>query len=173
MLEVRLYGDPVLRKIAEPIKKFDDNLHKLIKDMVETLRAEDGAGLAAPQVGESVRLVIIDVTGGEKDPIVLINPVIFDLSEQKESADEGCLSIPGITLSVNRHVRVSVRALNAEGKEFVIENAEGLLARALQHETDHLNGLMIVDHISALQKTMISNKLKKLKNSSRDKSQTE
>ena len=84
--------------------------------MTETLRAEDGVGLAAPQVGESVRLVLIDVTGGEKDPIVFINPVIFDPSEQKESGDEGCLSLPGITLSVNRHVRVSVRAQNAEGK---------------------------------------------------------
>ncbi len=172
MLEVRLYGDPVLRKIAEPIDKFDDALHRLIEEMVVTLRAEDGVGLAAPQVGESIRLALIDITGGEKDPVVFINPVIFNPSEQKESADEGCLSLPGITLSINRHVRVSVRALNAEGKEFVIENAEGLLARALQHEIDHLNGLMIIDHVSALQKTMISNKLKKLKNSSRDKSQT-
>ncbi len=171
MLDVRLYGDPVLRKIAEPIEKFDAALHKLIEEMVVTLRAEDGVGLAAPQVGESVRLVLIDITGGEKDPIVLINPVIFDPSEQKESGDEGCLSLPGITLSVNRHVRVSVRALNAEGKEFVIENAEGLLAIALQHEIDHLNGLMIIDHVSALQKTMLSNKLKKLKNSPRDTSQ--
>lgn len=172
MLEVRLYGDPVLRKIAEPIDKFDDALHKLIEEMVITLRAEDGVGLAAPQIGESIRLVLIDITGGEKDPVVFINPVLFNLSEQKESDDEGCLSLPGITLPVNRHVRVSVRALNAEGKEFVIENAEGLLARALQHEIDHLDGLMIIDHVSALQKTMINNKLKKLKNSSRDKSQT-
>ncbi len=172
MLEVRLYGDPVLRKVAEPVKKFDAALEKLIEEMVVTLKAEDGAGLAAPQVGESVQLVMIDVTGGEEAPIVLINPVLFNHSEEKECADEGCLSIPGITLSVNRSLRVSVRALNEKGEEFVIENAEGLLARALQHETDHLNGLMIVDHVSALQKTMISNKLKKLKNSSRDKSQT-
>ncbi len=173
MREVRLYGDPVLRKIAEPIKNFDTALHKLIEDMAETLRAEDGAGLAAPQVGESVQVILVDITSGEKDPIVLINPVIFNPSEQKECDDEGCLSLPGITLSVNRHVRVSVRALDAEGKEFIIENAEGLLAKALQHEIDHLNGLMIIDHVSALQKTMIGNKLKKLKNSSRDKSQTE
>ncbi len=171
MLKVRLYGDPVLRKIAKPVEKFDSSLQKFIDEMVETLRAEDGAGLAAPQVGESVQLVVIDVSGGEKDPLVLINPVIFNASEETETADEGCLSIPGITLSVSRHARVSVRAQDAEGKEFVIENAEGLLARALQHEIDHLNGLMIIDHVSALQKTMIGNKLKKLKKSSCDKSE--
>ncbi|HEX3020348.1 MAG TPA: peptide deformylase [Chitinispirillaceae bacterium] len=171
MLDVRIFGDPVLRKVAKPVEKFDSSLQKFIEDMFEALRVEDGVGLAAPQVGESIQLVVIDITGGEKDPIVLINPVIYNASEQTECADEGCLSIPGVTLSVNRPVRVSVKARDAEGKEFIIENAEGLLARAIQHETDHLHGLMIVDHVSALQKTMIGKKLKKLKKSSRDKSQ--
>lgn len=173
MIEVRLFGDPVLRNTAKPVEKFDDNLKIFVDEMIETLKIEDGAGLAAPQVGESIQVVVIDTTGGEKDPIVLINPEVFDCSKETETSDEGCLSIPGITLSISRSAKVSVRAKDVNGKEFVIENAEGLLARAIQHETDHLKGIMIVDHVSALQKTMLSSKLKKLKKSSCGKSQAE
>jgi peptide deformylase len=140
--------------------------------MVETMRVEDGVGLAAPQVGESVRIAVVDITNGEKAPYVLINPEIFDPSEETIVADEGCLSFPDITLSINRPAKVSVRAVDENGREYEISNAEGLLARALQHEIDHLNGIMIIDHVSALQKTMISNKLKKMTKSKRDKSQT-
>lgn len=171
MLEVRIYGDPVLRKVAKPVQTFDSNLKRFVDEMIETMRVEDGVGLAAPQVGESIKLAVIDATGGEKEPLVLINPEIFNPSAETESADEGCLSIPGVSLSVNRPVRVSVRAQDADGNHYTIENAEGLLARALQHEIDHLNGQMIVDHVSPLQKTMISKKLKKLKKSARDNSQ--
>lgn len=172
MFEVRIFGDPVLRAMAKPVQKFDSKLKQLVDEMIETLRFEDGAGLAAPQIGESVQVVVIDATGGEQEPVVLVNPVVFDLSEETEAADEGCLSIPGITLNVTRSVKASVRAQDINGKEFVIENAEGLLARAIQHETDHLNGIMIIDHVSALQKTMLGNKLKKLKKNTRDKSET-
>ena len=171
MLEVRLYGDPVLRKTAKPVEKFDDDLMRFLEEMVETLREEDGVGLAAPQVGESIQVAVIDPTGGEKDPLVLVNPEIISSSEEQECSDEGCLSIPEVSLSVCRPVRVSVRAFDAHGKQYLIENAEGLLARALQHEIDHLNGIMIVDHISALQRSLISNKLKKLAKSGRDNSQ--
>jgi peptide deformylase len=118
--------------------------------------------LAAPQVGKSIRVVVIDPSGGEKDPYILINPEVIYLSEETEVNEEGCLSLPKITLKVRRSSRVSVKALDQTGKEFIIENAEGLLARALQHEIDHLDGIMIIDHVSALQRKMLSGKLKKL-----------
>ena len=171
MLEVRIYGDPVLRKTAEPVKTFDDDLKNIVAEMIESLREEDGVGLAAPQVGAPLRIVVIDTTGGEKEPLVLINPEITESSEEMVTAEEGCLSVPGISLSISRHSQVTVKALDLQGKEFTITNADGLLARALQHEIDHLNGIMIVDHISALQRSMISGKLKKLAKSGRDKSQ--
>ena len=162
MLTVRFYGDPVLRKTAAPVTVFDDKLKKLIKEMTETMIAEDGVGLAAPQVGESVRLAIVDTTAGEKPPLVLINPELTFFSEEKVVSEEGCLSLPEITLKITRSARVSVRAFDENGNAYTIENAEGLLAKALQHETDHLNGLMIIDHVSALQRKMLSGKLKKL-----------
>ena len=164
MLEVRLYGDPVLRKTAIPVVSFDEKLKSFVKEMIKTMIEEDGVGLAAPQVGESIRLAVIDPTGGETDPLVLINPEIFFLSEEKMVADEGCLSVPDITLKITRSISVSVKALDENGKEYIISNADGLLARALQHEIDHLNGIMIVDHISSLQRKMISGKLKKMAN---------
>ncbi len=162
MFSVCLFGDPVLRKKAIPVNSFDDKLKSFVSEMVETMVKEDGVGLAAPQVGESIRVVVIDSSGGEKDPYVLINPEKIFLSEETEVNEEGCLSLPGITLKVKRSIRVSVKALDQNGKEFIIENAEGLLARALQHEIDHLDGIMIVDHVSALQRKMLSGKLKKL-----------
>jgi len=168
VFEIRIYGDPVLRKTAKPVLSFDNELKLFIKEMIETMQVEDGVGLAAPQVGESVRVAVIDITGGEKEPFVLINPVIFDPSEEMLTSEEGCLSLPGVTLSINRPARVSVRAYDVNGKEYEIRSAEGLLARSLQHEIDHLNGIMIVDHVSALQKTMISNKLKKMTKNRRD-----
>lgn len=162
MFDVRLYGDPVLRKKAIPVVSFDEKLRTFVDEMIETMVDQDGVGLAAPQVGESIRLAVIDPTGGVSDPYVLINPEITFFSDDKVDADEGCLSLPDITLKINRSVRVTVKALDENGKEYIIENAEGLLARALQHEIDHLDGLMIVDHVSALQRKMISGKLKKM-----------
>lgn len=171
MLEVRLYGDPVLRKTAKPIDVFDADLEKFVEEMIETMREEDGVGLAAPQVGESVRLAVIDASAGEQAPYVLINPEITFFSEEKEDYDEGCLSIPGITLTVNRPSRVTVKAQDVHGKPYVIENADGLLARALQHEIDHLNGILFIDHVSMLQRQMIQGKLKKLAKQGREKSE--
>jgi len=162
VLKVRLYGDPVLRKKAEPVTVFDEKLKQLVKDMIETMVVEDGVGLAAPQVGESICLAVIDASEGKDPPVVMINPEFTFFSDDKVTSDEGCLSLPGITLKISRPQKVSVRAFDENGKEFFIENAEGLLAKALQHETDHLNGLMIVDHISPLHRKMISGKLKKL-----------
>lgn len=162
MREVRIYGDPVLRKTARKIVLFDDTLARFIDEMVETMVVADGVGLAANQVGEDLMVAVIDTTGGEAPPIELVNPVIISKSEELEETDEGCLSLPDITLPVKRHVTVSVTAVDRTGKPYTIENATGLLARALQHEIDHLNGILFIDHVSPLQRTMINSKLKRL-----------
>lgn len=172
-MEVRIYGDPVLRKTAKRVETFDEELKELVEEMKQTLIDEDGAGLAAPQVGVSLRIAVIEVTGGEEEPTVIINPEIYYHSEEKESKEEGCLSLPGVDFHISRSVAVSVKAQDINGKEFTIENAQGLFARALQHEIDHLDGIMIVDHISMVQRKMVSGKLKKMARTVRDKSQTE
>jgi len=167
MMRVRIYGDPVLRKTAQPVEVFDEAFNGFVEEMIDTMQIEDGVGLAANQVGKAIRVVVIDTTGGEQPAIVLVNPEVTVRSEEIEEADEGCLSLPGITLPVKRSAKVSVSALDRTGKPFTIENAEGLLARALQHEIDHLNGILFIDHVSALQRTMVSGKLKKLAKSAR------
>lgn len=167
MQRVRIYGDPVLRKTAADVETFDQKLGQFIDEMSETMVTEDGVGLAANQVGEPVRVVIIDITGGEKPPVVFINPRITETSEDMDEAEEGCLSLPGISLPVKRHATISAEALDREGKPFRVDRASGLLARALQHEIDHLNGILFIDHVSALQRTMIRGKLKKLAKSDR------
>jgi peptide deformylase len=170
VFDIIYYGDPVLRKTAQPITEFDDSLKNFVIGMTETMVEKDGVGLAAPQVGESVRVAVIDTTGGENEPLVLINPELIGKSEELEEAEEGCLSLPGINLNITRHKSVSVRAFSTEGIEFIIKDAEGLLARALQHEIDHLDGIMIVDHITPLQRKMLSTRLKKMNKTGREKS---
>lgn len=162
VFEIRIYGDPVLRKTGEPVRSFDRELRRFTAEMIATMREKDGVGLAATQVGRSIQIAVIDVTRGESEPVVLINPVIVFSSEDLVEEEEGCLSIPTVRLKVKRPSAVSVRAMDLDGKEFVIEHATGLLARALQHEIDHLNGLFFVDHVSPLQRRLISGKLKKL-----------
>jgi len=162
VFEIRIYGDPVLRKTAEPVRSFDRELRRFAGEMIATMREKDGVGLAATQVGESIKLAVIDVSRGENDPVVLINPVIFFSSVDLVEEEEGCLSIPTVRLKVKRPSIVSVKAQDFDGKEFVIEQSTGLLARALQHEIDHLNGIFFVDHVSLLQRRLISGKLKKL-----------
>lgn len=172
MFELVIYGDPVLRKKTEPVENFDGKLRKLVEEMMAVLHEAGGVGLAAPQIGESIRLVVIDPTGGEEEPIVLINPEFVYKSEMLVEHDEGCLSFPDLWLPVERSSIVSVKACDIEGKEYIIENAEGLMARALQHEIDHLNGILIVDHVSALKRQMLSGKLKKMAKFSRDNSKS-
>jgi peptide deformylase len=162
VFDIRIYGDPVLRKTAGPVRSFDRELRRFAGEMIATMREKDGVGLAATQVGESIKLAVIDVTRGENDPVVLINPVIFFSSVDLVEEEEGCLSIPTVRLKVKRPSIVSVKAQDFDGKEFVIEQSTGLLARALQHEIDHLNGLFFIDHVSLLQRRLISGKLKKL-----------
>lgn len=140
VMKIVTIGDPVLRQPTEPVTKITKKISRLIQNMIETMYAADGAGLAAPQVGISKKICVIDVGEG---PIVLINPEI--VSGSGEAIDvEGCLSIPGKQAYVKRMAEVVVEAINEEGKPICIQG-EGLLARALQHEIDHLNGIMYVD----------------------------
>ena len=130
--------------------------------MVATMREKDGVGLAATQVGRAIQLAVIDTTAGETRPFILVNPAFFYFSEEQIEEEEGCLSVPTIRLPVERPAVISVTARDIDGKEYTIERAEGLLARALQHETDHLNGILFIDHVSSLQRRLLSSKLKKL-----------
>ena len=162
MLGLRYYGDPVLRKTAQAVEAFDGEFEGFVSEMVEAMRREDGVGLAAPQVGVSKRLIVVDASGGEEEPYVLVNPEITYLSDEKVEEDESCLSLPGITVAVRRSAMVSVRAQNERGEPYTIENAEGLLAKALQHEADHLNGILLIDHASPIQRGLLRSKLKKI-----------
>ncbi len=156
------FGDPVLEKAAEPVTVFDDALRKLVADMFESMYAAHGVGLAAPQIGLSKRLVVIDVTFKE-DPnakLVLVNPEVIHL-EGKQRGQEGCLSIPEFREQVTRAKRAVIRAQDAEGKWYEKEG-EDLLARAFQHETDHLNGRLYISHISALKRDLMKRKIRKL-----------
>jgi len=157
------YGDPVLETPAKPVEKFDEELQALVNDMFESMYAANGVGLAAPQIGISRRLAVIDVTVG-KNPeakIVIANPeIIHTEGEQRE--EEGCLSVPGFRGHVLRPQYVTVRALDAGGKEFEMRG-EALLARAFCHEIDHLNGILFITHLSLLKRDMIKRKIRKLK----------
>jgi peptide deformylase len=168
MPEVRIYGDPLLRKKAAPVTIFDQKFAAFVEELIKTMKENDGVGLAAPQVGESSRVVVIDTTGGEEPARVLVNPQITFFSEEREDYDEGCLSVPDITLKVNRPSRVSVSALDEKGQAFTIENATGLLARAIQHEVDHLDGILFVDRASPVLRQLVAGKLKKLAKSQRE-----
>jgi peptide deformylase len=156
------FGDPVLEKPAAPVTVFDDDLKKLVEDMFESMYAAHGVGLAAPQIGISKRLAVIDVTFKE-DPdakLVLANPEIIHI-EGRQSQNEGCLSIPEFREPVTRARKVTVRAQDITGK-FYEKTGEDLLARAFLHETDHLNGKLYISHLSALKRDLIKRKIRKL-----------
>jgi len=163
ILPIRVYGDDVLRRPAEKVTRFDEELAKLVRDMAETMYSAPGIGLAAPQVGVSQRVMVVDIShDDQKDTLyALINPEVVDLSADTDRLEEGCLSIPGVNESVVRPLRVKIRAQDVTGKEVEIE-AEGLLARCFQHEIDHLNGVLFVDHLVPFRKKLIRGKLKKL-----------
>ncbi len=156
------FGDPVLEKPAEPVTVFDDQLKKLVEDMFESMYAAHGVGLAAPQIGISKRLAVIDVTFKD-DPdaqLVLANPEIIH-TEGKHRQNEGCLSIPEFREPVTRAQKVTIRAQDVAGKWYE-KTGEDLLARAFLHETDHLNGKLYISHISALKRDLIKRRIKKL-----------
>lgn len=160
------YGDPVLEKQAEPITNFDTpELNKLIEDMFESMYAAHGVGLAAPQIGISKRIAVIDVTFKE-DPdakLVLINPEIIKL-DGKQTQSEGCLSIPEFRENVSRAKQATIRAQDAKGKWYE-KTGEELLARAFQHEIDHLNGKLYIHRISGLKRDLMRRKIRKLEKS--------
>jgi peptide deformylase len=157
-----LYGDPVLETPAEEVTEFNSDLKKLVEDMFESMYAAHGVGLAAPQIGLSKRIAVIDATFKD-DPnakLVLINPEIIG-REGKQTGQEGCLSLPDFHENVTRANVVTVRAQDLEGKWFE-KTGDELLARALLHETDHLNGRLFISHVSALKRDLIKRKIKKL-----------
>lgn len=164
VLRITKHGEPVLRKAAAPcdygaIKK---DLPRLLRDMWATMHSVNGVGLAAPQVGLSLRLAIIDVRPeGKRSPLVLINPEIVSL-EGGVHEEEGCLSLPGLYSKITRAARARIRALDARGEPFEMEGT-GLLARAFQHETDHLDGKLFIDHLSFEARLRVQGILKDLK----------
>ncbi len=161
-LGIRIMGDPVLRKKAEPLEAVDEDIRRLIKDMFETMYKADGVGLAAPQVGVSQRVIVVDPHEQDVKPFGLVNPVIVQSADDVERGEEGCLSIPGLKDIVERPAAVVVEALDAEGQPVRIE-AEGLLARVLQHEVDHLDGILFIDRVSPLKRKMLLKRWQKVK----------
>jgi len=162
VLPIRIYGDPVLRERAKEIPQVDDSVVKLITDMFDTLKQENGLGLAANQVGILKRVFVVNISHvkeGEK-PFALINPILVDKASEI-IGEEGCLSIPGIFEDVVRAKKVTFKGLDLNGKEIEIK-AEDLLARVMQHELDHLNGILFIDHLSKIKREEIDSKLNKI-----------
>jgi peptide deformylase len=177
ILSIRQYGDPVLRAKGKPIEEIDDHIRQLAANMIETMHAANGVGLAAQQVGEALQLTVLDISqvedrpstlnlnGKDADPVapmplVLINPEI-ELGGQTEIGTEGCLSFPEITGQIERAKSTKARAEDLAGNRIEIE-AGGLLARAIQHEVDHLNGILFIDRMNSAAKTALSSRLKRL-----------
>jgi peptide deformylase len=160
--EVRTLGDAVLRRKAQPVATITDETRSLIRDMFETMYAEEGVGLAAPQVGISDRVIVVDPHEEGIEPFALVNPEILEASKETDKSEEGCLSIPGLRDLVERSRRVRVRGLAPEGQLREFE-AEGLLARILQHEVDHIDGILFIDRVSPLKRKLLLAKWQKLK----------
>ena len=176
-LSILQYGDPILRAKGRRIDKIDDRIRELAQSMIETMHAANGVGLAAQQIGKAIQLTVLDVSqvedrptamklnGRDVDPatampLVLLNPHI-DLGGETDIGTEGCLSFPEITGEIERAKSITVRAQNVEGEQIEIETT-GFLARAIQHEVDHLNGILFIDRMSSAAKTSLSSKLKRL-----------
>jgi peptide deformylase len=161
--DIVIWPDPILKKPGAPVARVDEEIRRLLDDMAETMYAADGVGLAAPQLGISKRIVVIDTSPRQEGQhlLHLVNPEILR-TEGETTYTEGCLSVPGEAEEVERAAKVWVRALDRDGKPFEIEG-EGLLAIALQHEIDHLDGVLFVDHLSSLKRELIRKRMKKLK----------
>ena len=158
-LSILEFPDPRLRTKAKPVANVDDRIRTLAANMLETMYEAPGIGLAATQVGEPIRLIVIDISDDHSTPLVFINPTLSDLDGEQE-ASEGCLSVPGFYEPVTRAERVRVHALGLDGAEFEL-HAEGLLAQCIQHEHDHLEGKLFVDHISPLKRQRIRQRMEK------------
>jgi peptide deformylase len=159
-MQIKTYPDPVLRKACKSLDNIDDKIVTLCNDMVETMRLAHGAGLAANQVGVSVQLCVLDSRSKRDDkPIILINPIIVE-SDSEEIAEEGCLSFPKFYEYVKRSKTVLVKGINLKGEPIEME-CDGFLARAVQHELDHLNGVLLIDHLSPVKKDLFKKKYMK------------
>jgi peptide deformylase len=161
LLEILKYPDPRLRTVAKPVAEVNDGLRQLIDDMLETMYAAPGIGLAATQVNVHERLLVIDITDDKSEPLCFINAEILEQSGRIE-ADEGCLSVPEVYETVERAEHIRVKALDRDGQEFEIE-AEGLLAVCIQHEIDHLDGKLFVDYLSQLKRSRLKKKVSKVR----------
>ncbi|EMY45231.1 peptide deformylase [Glaesserella parasuis] len=161
VLDVLIYPDENLAKVCQPVETVDAELNTFIDNMFDTMYEHEGIGLAAPQVNVLKRVITIDIEGDKTNQIVLINPEILE-SSGETGIEEGCLSIPGCRALVPRKEKLTVKALNRKGQTFTLE-ADGLLAICIQHEIDHLNGVLFVDHISQLKRQRIKEKMLKLK----------
>jgi len=143
-MDIRILGDPVLRRKAKPVQIIDDEIHDICQLMVEVMIRENGVGLAAPQIGIPMRIFVLDI---DDELHIMINPELIELSEEVEEIKEGCLSVPGVDASVTRSTKAVVEGLNLNGERVRLEG-EGLVARAIQHEMDHLNGNLFLDQLS-------------------------
>ena len=159
-LDILRYPDPRLHKVARPVAAVDDRIRRLVDDMLETMYAAEGVGLAATQVDVHERVIVIDTSEASDEPIVLINPELIDKSDEMMLVDEGCLSVPEVYDKVSRHARVRVRALDRAGDAHEFD-AEGLLSVAVQHEMDHLLGKVFVEYLSPLKRTRIKTRMLK------------
>jgi peptide deformylase len=163
--EIVRFPDPVLRQPTRAVTAFDDDLRRLVADMVETMYASNGAGLAAIQVGDPRRVFVVEghIAGGAEDspPVAFVNPEIEWLSPETETADEGCLSFPTIFVPVKRALRARVRARDVHGAEFIAEG-EALYARAMQHEHDHLENRLLIDWVGPVKRQMIKRRLERM-----------
>jgi peptide deformylase len=170
ILPIRIYGDPVLREETTPVAEVTPELKQLAADMIETMRGADGVGLAAPQIGHTERLFVVDVTamlereppgGGPypPQPMIFVNPEIVWESEEETSFEEGCLSIPDVRETVWRPARVRLQYLDLDGQAQELE-AAGVLARVIQHEYDHLEGVLFLDHLTAFRRRMLQRRLR-------------
>jgi peptide deformylase len=166
ILSISTYGSSVLRKKSEPVKEITPDLVELAQNMLETMYKANGVGLAAPQVGKNIRLVVIDLAKEEEEhkPIILFNPEVEpeDGDNPLESSEEGCLSVPDIWANVSRPSRVHLTYINEKSERVDMQNVTGKLARCAQHELDHLNGILFVDKISTADRAMNASKLKRM-----------
>lgn len=168
--KVRLYGDPILREKTKPVKKVDGVIKKIIADLKTTMITQDGLGLAANQIGENVSIFVFNPRGVgiEKDPVAVINPEIIT-AQGKEEREEACLSLPGIVEVLLRPSKVIIQGISENGKKIKL-SANGLLARVYQHEIDHLNGILFIDHLSSTRRRMLKSNLEVIAKSQTHKS---
>jgi peptide deformylase len=161
--EIRILGDPVLREPAREVEEPDEEIRQLVKDMLETMYHAEGIGLAAPQVGISRRVIVVDLGDSDEDEVgavALVNPRVAEVRKKKDKAPEGCLSIPGLEEVVERPETVTIEGTTPDGDPFSME-VSGLLSRALQHEIDHLDGILFIDRVSPLKRRMLMKKWQK------------